>query len=248
MAAVRLFRSLLFFAAMVVLTLGFATAVVLAYPLAFSVRSRLACLWARSCLYALNTLCGLGFRVQGIENLPNGGRIIFSNHQSAWETIALLYIIPGPQTWVLKRELLWVPLFGWALAAVGSIAIDRRSGKRAVARIIERGKACLAHGRSVIIFPEGTRVPVGSERRWGKGGALLASASGYPVVPVAHNAGVFWSRRGILKYPGMIQVVIGPAIDSKGLGAEQINRQAKAWIDRQLAELPTHWRSSTPSV
>ncbi len=234
-----LIRSLLFFLALVLTTSLFAVLVTLSYPLPVERRKVLAELWARSCLWSLKVLCDLGFRVSGEENLRgHGGRIVLCNHQSAWETIALQRIIPGPQAWVLKRELLWIPLFGWALAATRAIAIDRSAGRPAVERIIARGKARLDEGCSVMIFPEGTRVAPGATRRWGKGGGLLAADSGYPVVPVAHNAGVFWARRGLLKHPGTIDVEIGPPIDTRGLSAEEINAKAKSWVTDKLQEFP----------
>jgi 1-acyl-sn-glycerol-3-phosphate acyltransferase len=162
--------------------------------------------------------------------------VILAKHQSAWETIAFQQIFP-PQTWVLKRELLWIPLFGWALALLRPIAIDRGAGRVAIEQVIEQGRERLQSGIWVVVFPEGTRVAPGTRRRYGIGGAALAAASGYPVVPVAHNAGSFWPRRGFRKRPGMIRVVIGPVIDSHGKTAEEIRRQAEEWIENTMAGL-----------
>src|SRR3989344_228648 len=192
--------------------------------LPFPLRYRIISQWARWQVSLLKILCRLDHRVEGREHLPPGAAIVMSKHQSAWETIVFQQIFP-PQTWVLKRELLWIPLFGWALALLRPIAIDRGAGRQAIEQVIEQGRERLQSGIWVVVFPEGTRVAPGTRRRYGIGGAALAAASGYPVVPVAHNAGSFWPRRGFLKRPGTIRVVIGPVIDSHGKTAEEIRRQ-----------------------
>jgi 1-acyl-sn-glycerol-3-phosphate acyltransferase len=157
-------------------------------------------------------------------------------HQSMFETLALQKLF-YPQTWVLKRELLWVPLFGWGLAMLAPIAIDRKAGRKAVRQVIDQGKARLDAGLWVVIFPEGTRVAPGAKGRYGMGGALLAEHSGYPVVPVAHNAGWYWPRRGFLKYPGTIRMVVGTPITSAGKTAAEINAEAEAWIEATVASI-----------
>jgi 1-acyl-sn-glycerol-3-phosphate acyltransferase len=187
-------------------------------------------------MFLLKHICGLDYRVDGLEHLPAGAAVILAKHQSAWETIAFQQIFP-PQTGVLKRELLWIPLFGWALALLRPIAIDRGAGRVAIEQVIEQGRERLQSGIWVVVFPEGTRVASGTRRRYGIGGAALAAASGYPVVPVAHNAGFFWPRRGFLKRPGTIRVVIGPVIDPRGKTAEEIRRQAEEWIENTMARL-----------
>ena len=184
------------------------------------------------------SICGLDFQVDGLENIPSNNTIVLSKHQSAWETIALRCILPPEQTWVLKQELMWIPIFGWALAAAQPIAIDRKSGRRAAGQIIEQGSKRLKQGRTVVIFPEGTRVAPGNRKKYGIGGGLLAEKTGYPVLPIAHNAGVFWRRRGIKKFPGTIQVVIGPVINTNGLSAIEINKRAEQWIENTLSQLP----------
>jgi len=194
--------------------------------------------WARSVLILLRAICGLGYRVQGLENVPVGGAIVFCKHQSAWETIAIRALFPPAQTWVLKRELVRIPVFGLALAAFEPIAIDRSAGRRAVKQLLDRGIRWLELGRLVIVFPEGTRVAPGERRSYGIGGAILAERSGRPVIPVAHNAGVFWSRRSLLKYPGVIDLVVGAPIATQGRRAADINRDAEAWIESSVAQLP----------
>jgi 1-acyl-sn-glycerol-3-phosphate acyltransferase len=206
--------------------------------LPFRFRSAIANGWGYCNLVLQRWICGLKYRISGLENIPQRNTIVLSKHQSAWETIAFRWLLPREQTWVLKRELMWIPLFGWALAAAQPIAINRKAGRRAAVQIIEQGKARLEQGRTVVIFPEGTRVAPGTRKKYGLGGALLAEKTGYPVLPIAHNAGVFWRRRGIQKYPGTIDVVIGPLIETTGLNAAEINRRTEQWIEETLSKLP----------
>jgi 1-acyl-sn-glycerol-3-phosphate acyltransferase len=236
-----LFRSLLFyplfFGSTVVLSL---LLVLLGWALPYPQRCRIAIAWGRFNLWALRVVCGLHYRVSGLEQLPATNAVLLVKHQSAWETFALWAILGRPLTWVLKRELMWVPIFGWALAIMQPVAIDRKAGKRALREVVEQGRQRLQQGRWVVIFPEGTRTAPGERRKYGAGGALLAERSGFPVVPIAHNAGMFWRRRGIGKYPGVVEVKIGPLIETQGLSAGEINQRAEAWIEAEaLAMLQT---------
>jgi 1-acyl-sn-glycerol-3-phosphate acyltransferase len=192
--------------------------------------------WVDSVLKLLRVLCRLDYRVEGREHLPARSSIVLLKHSSAFETLAQLRIFP-PQTWVLKRELMWVPVLGWVLWLLEPIAIDRRGGGIAVQQVLEQGRARLAKGLWVMIFPEGTRMPTGQTRRYGLSGALLATAEGLPVVPVTHNAGYFWPRRGWLKRPGTIRIVIGPPIETRGVEPRVVNERAQAWIEDTLARL-----------
>lgn len=192
--------------------------------------------WARMQMWLARWLVGIHYRVEGRHHLPKGAAIVLAKHQSTWETIALQQILP-PQVWVLKRELMWIPLFGWALALLKPIAIDRGAGRKAVEQVIEQGRQRLDDGFWVVVFPEGTRVAPGHKRRFGLGGAVLAAETGYPVVPIAHNAGSFWPRRTILKRPGTVHVVIGPVIESRGKTAQEIISQAEHWIETEVARL-----------
>jgi len=161
-------------------------------------------------------------------------------HSSAWETIAQAAIFP-PQSWVLKRELMWIPLVGWAVRALKPIAINRKAGAAAVSQVIEQGTQRLRDGMWILIFPEGTRVAVGETRKYGVSGALLASRAGCKIVPVAHNAGYYWPRRGWVKKPGVIRVVIGPPIEAAGRDARELNEEVRAWIEHQITALaPTN--------
>lgn len=237
-----------FVKAMIVYTIMFGSAAVLG-PLSFLMifrplqsRYRVLTWWARVNIWFLEKVCGLHYEVIGAENIPAENGIIYCKHQSAWETLALQQIFP-PQTWLLKRELLWIPFFGWGLAMLGSIGIDRKSGSKALAKLIEQGSERLQQGLWLVIFPEGTRVPPGENRHFHKGGSILASRCACPVVPVAHNAGEFWPRKTIVKIPGTIKVVIGPPIDTRGKKASQINREAEEWMFRTMREI-----SSVPVV
>lgn len=231
-----LLRSLLFNLLMWLSVLVYVPLALLTFPFPHKSRYRFISGWARMQMWLVRLLCGIRCRVEGREHLPKGPAIILAKHQSAWETMAFQAIFPI-QTWVLKRELLWVPFFGWGLALTKPIAIDRGAGRRAITQIIEQGKDRLKQGIWIVVFPEGTRMAPGTTRRYGIGGAALAAESGYPVVPVAHNAGSFWPKRGFLKRPGTIHVVIGPTIHTHGKSAEDINRAAEEWIEGKMREL-----------
>ncbi|GAB4507350.1 MAG: lysophospholipid acyltransferase family protein [Sulfuricaulis sp.] len=229
-------RSLLFNVVMLVSVAIYAPLMLLTAILPYPLRYRLVSQWARFQAFQLKFLCGLDYRVEGREHLPQGAAIVLSKHQSAWETIVFQQIFPA-QTWVLKRELMWIPLFGWALALMRPIAIDRGAGRKAVEQVITQGRERLQSGIWVVVFPEGTRVAPRTRKRYAMGGAVLAAETGYPVVPVAHNAGSFWPRRGFMKKPGTVRVVIGPTIDPRGKKPEEIIRQTEEWIENRMVEL-----------
>ena len=199
----------------------------------FPRRAGLARIWAVVLLGALKWLCRLDYTVEGREHIPPDNHIALWKHASTWETLAIGVVFPR-QVWVLKRELLWIPVVGWGIRLLHAIAIDRGAGHTAVNQVIEQGRQRLAEGDWVVIFPEGTRMPAGQTRRYGVSGALLASQTGRLVIPVAHNAGYFWPRRGWLKKPGTVRVVIGPPIQAAGRDPREINAEAQAWIEGQL--------------
>ncbi len=205
--------------------------------LPFTVRYRFADIWINYLLYMLKLCCGLSYEVEGLENVPKGrAAIILSKHQSAWETIALRQIF-SPQTAVLKKSLLQIPFGGWALATLKPIAIDRSNQKEALKMLLDQGLARLQEGLFVLIFPEGTRVAPGDSKKFNAGGAILASKTGYPVIPLAHNAGEFWPRNSFLKFPGVIKVKIGPVMPVEGKSAKEINAEAEAWIVQAMAKI-----------
>ena len=231
-------RSLLFYFGLALSTLLFVPLSILIYPLKMDFRFRVISKFAVFNLYWLKLCCKLDHVVEGLDNIPaKGAAIIMCKHQSAWETLALQQFFP-PQVWVIKRELLWIPIYGWGLAAMEPIAIDRSSASRALRQIVEQGCQRLAQGLWVVIFPEGTRTAAGERHKYQPGGGMLASKSEYPVIPVAHNSGYFWPRNSIKKLPGTIHMVVGPAIETKGKSAKQITRETEAWIEDTVEKLP----------
>ncbi len=226
-------RSSAFSLGLIISTVVYALLSLFAYPLPFNTRYRFLTTWADFNIWWLKLVCQLDYRVEGLDNVPKQASIVLSNHQSSWETLALKKFFP-PLAWVVKRELLWIPFFGWGLSLAEPIAINRRSGQKAVEQLLNQGCKRLATGRWIIVFPEGTRVAPGTKRRYKLGGAVIASRTQAPVVPVAHNAGLFWPRRQFVKYPGTITVSIGPPIDTRGKKPEAINAEAKAWIEAKL--------------
>jgi len=234
--AVQLFRSLLFTVYMMASACLFGGVMALGFWLPYRAQFAIARTWARILLWMLARLCGLTFTVEGRERIPAGNHIVMSNHTSAWETVAQFLIFP-PQVWVLKRELLWIPFVGWGLKLLRPIAINRGEGHRAVNQVVEQGKARLADGLWIIIFPEGTRVVAGDRRKFGVSGALLAIAAGKCVVPLSHNAGQFWARRGFVKKPGRIRVIIGEPITSAGKKPRELNEEVKQAIEAGLARI-----------
>lgn len=229
-------RSLVLFLCQLLITPLFALFAILSFPFHPITRYRIISGWALSMMWLLRVVCGIRMEVKGAENIPAEPRILLCKHQSAWETIALQKVFP-PQVWVLKRELLWLPFFGWGLAMTSPIAIKRSDGKGAMKQLLKQGKERLHDGFCVVIFPEGTRIPYGKKGKYKVGGALLSHSSGVPVVPIAHNAGKVWPRNSFLKHPGVITISIGPEIDPAGLKADEINQRAETWIETEVARL-----------
>lgn len=229
-------RSLLFYFGVLVLTPIFSILAILLFPLNNVTRSRIASGWAYCTLFWLKLTCNLGVSVKGKEHIPNHPSIILSKHQSAWETIALQTIFP-PQIWVMKRELLMIPFLGWAFMALAAIPIDRSAGREALKKLVAHGKDRLSRGLWVVIFPEGTRTAPGQRAKYHIGGAWLASHTQSTVVPVAHNAGRYWRKNSFKKYPGTIQVVIGPPIETAGLKPDEVNQRVENWIEAEMLSL-----------
>jgi 1-acyl-sn-glycerol-3-phosphate acyltransferase len=229
-------RSVLFAIALIIVTPPYALVALASAPLPRMARYRIISGWSRLIVWLARVILGIEWRVEGLENLPSRTAVILAKHQSAWETLAFQHIFP-PQVHVLKRELLWIPFFGWGLALMSPIAIDRRRGVAALRAIARRGQQRLDQGFWVVVFPEGTRVAPGESRDYQPGGAWLAAASGVPVVPVAHNAGLYWPRNAFLKRPGTVTIRIGPSIDSTKCDPLTINAKAKEWIEEQQKAL-----------
>ncbi len=203
--------------------------------LPFPRRFALVRVYASVVLWVLRWSCGLTHKVEGAP-LPPGCHVALWKHSSSWETMAMMVIFPR-QVWVLKRELLWIPVVGWGLRLMHAIAIDRKAGHSAVAQVVEQGKARIAEGDWVMVFPEGTRMAAGETRRYGVSGALLAAATDTLIVPVAHDAGYYWPRRGLMKKPGTIRVVIGPAVAPAGREVRAVNEEVQNWIETTVRGL-----------
>jgi len=188
-------------------------------------------------IWLARVVLGIRYVVRGRENLPAQPAVVLAKHQSAWETVAFLFLFP-PVSAVIKQELLNVPFFGWAYRMLSPIAIDRSAGREALKQIVTKGKAKLEQGFWVLVFPEGTRVAPGEKGRYGIGGAWLAAETGTPIVPVAHNAGEVWPKNAFVKRPGTITVSIGPAIETAGKSAAELTRAVEAWIETEMTRLP----------
>lgn len=234
--AALVLRSALFGLLLALITPPFSLIALLTFPFKPMRRYRIISQWARLMLFLLKSVCGIRYRVRGAEHIPAGPCIVLAKHQSAWETLAFQEIFP-PQVWVLKKELLHIPFFGWGLAMMSPIAIDRSSSTAALKQIADQGRQRLADGFWIVIFPEGTRVNPGQKGHYQVGGAWLAVASGAPVLPVAHNAGEFWGRNAFLKRPGTITVSIGEPIDPRGLKPAELNSRVEAWIEAEMERI-----------
>ncbi|MBZ4201364.1 MAG: 1-acyl-sn-glycerol-3-phosphate acyltransferase [Methylotenera sp.] len=228
-------RASLFFIGQVITAPIFTLIAVLAWPLNPILRNQLISGWARSMIWWLKFTCNIRHEITGLENIPDTPCIILSKHQSTWETFAFQAIFPT-QVYVLKRELLWIPIFGWGLAMTSPIAINRASGREALKQLVSKGQARLAQGLWVVIFPEGTRIRPQQHGKFHIGGAWLACHTKTPVLPVAHNAGHCWPK-GFIKKPGVIKLHIGKPIDTQALKADTLNLQVQAWIEAEMQVL-----------
>jgi 1-acyl-sn-glycerol-3-phosphate acyltransferase len=226
-----------FLLASIIATIMIAPMILVAAIFPFPVRYSCARAWAGTVLKIAELCCGIRYEVEGLEQLnTDSAVIVLSNHQSAWETIAFRYLLPA-QTSLFKQSLLWIPFWGWAMATLKPIAIDRNNKSAALRKLISHGTEALKQGLWVIVFPEGTRMPVGEMGGFSAGGAMLAQKSGYPVIPIAHNAGKYWPRYSFLKYPGTIKVKIGSPIISKDRKTADINKEAEDWVAQALQEI-----------
>ncbi|MDH5258563.1 MAG: 1-acyl-sn-glycerol-3-phosphate acyltransferase [Gammaproteobacteria bacterium] len=231
-------KSFVFFINMVISAVLFSVPSVLTFLFPFEKRYAFVSQWARYNIWALGKICGLTFQVKGAENIPSEASIILCKHQSTWETFALQLVFPA-QIWVLKKALLKVPFFGWALSMLEPIAIDRSARKKAMEQIMEQGKIRLDNNRWVVLFPEGTRIAPGQRGKYKLGGARLAEHTGKLVVPVAHNAGEFWPKHSMTKKPGVITLSVLPAIDPRGKTAAEIGQLVENSIENEMNVITT---------
>lgn len=229
-------RSFIFLILQTLLTVPYGLFGLLSFFLPRLTRYRLISTWSAVVMFLAHWVLGIRYRVEGLENLPAGPAVILSKHQSAWETIAFQRIFP-PLSFVLKRELLRIPFFGWGLTAFSPIAIDRGAGREALRQLVEQGQARLRAGFWVIVFPEGTRIAPGDKGNYQAGGAMLACKAGADVIPVAHNAGRVWPKNALFKRPGVVTVKIGPPIATAERKPAEVNAAVEAWIEARMADL-----------
>ena len=229
-------RSILFVLGQAITAPIFTLIAFIAWPLNPVTRNKLISGWARSMIWWLRITCNITHKISGLDNIPNTPSIILSKHQSAWETLAFQAIFPA-QCYVMKRELLWIPIFGWGLAMSSPIAIDRSAGRDALKKLVSLGKDRLAKGLFVVIFPEGTRKAPNEKGKYHIGGAWLATHTATQIIPVAHNAGEFWGKNSFIKKPGVIQIHIGQAIQTAGLKTDVVNSKVEHWIEAEMLSL-----------
>jgi len=231
-------RSLVYTALLFAGTMAFGVVVLVSalLPLTIEQRYVIPRYWGLFHTWLAKEICGLGYVVEGQENLPPGPFVSLWKHSSTWDTLAQMFVVP-PASWLLKREVTWIPVIGWAVSTYKPIAINRNARSSAVNQVVKQGKERLAAGMGVIVYPEGTRVAAWQTRKYGISGALLAKETGVPVVPIAHNSAYLWPRRSPLKKKGTIYVVIGKPIDPSGMDPREINERAQQWVEATIAEL-----------
>lgn len=213
---------------------------VLCAPLPLHRRYQWTVLWPKMVIWAARAILGIRYQVLGADNLPDGPAIVLSKHQSSWETLFYPSYLPRELCYVFKRELLYIPFFGWGIWLLDMIHIDRSKGTDAFEQVVRQGGRKLAQGRWLIMFPEGTRTRVGARRRYKTGGARFAVRTGALVVPIAVNSGEFWPRRAFLKIPGLITVSIGPPISPQGKTAEGLCMEVERWIEGEMRRISPH--------
>lgn len=230
-------RAVLYQIFLVITVIPYAIACLIWAPLPLKLRYRLTVGWPRLAIWGAKVILGIRWQVKGWENLPDEPAVVLSKHQSAWETMFFAAHLPRNVCFVYKRELHRIPFFGWGLALLRMIPIDRAKGRDAVDQVIRVGRQRLEEGRWPLLFPEGTRIAPGKAGRYKMGGTLLAIAAEAPIIPIAHNAGECWPRRAFLKSPGLVTVSIGPLISTKGRNPAEVNQQVEAWIEGEMRVL-----------
>lgn len=231
-------RSVLFILVMAVTVIFFASLTVLGFFLPVRWRYRIAAAYPRLMLHAGRWICGMRWQVKGQENLPDHPVIVLSKHQSTWETFFLVSQMPRHAAFVFKREILFIPFFGWAIGRLDMMHIDRRQGRRAFQHIVKNAPHQFEqHDRWIVMFPEGTRIPPGQTGEYKSGGARLALQNKTPVLPVAVNAGRCWPKKPFIKKPGLITLSYGPLISVDGKTSDQINREVEDWIETEMRRI-----------
>ena len=232
-------RSLLFLLILIVVTPPYTLGVLLCWPLPHHMRRRSVEPWVNFVNWMVKHLLGIPYRLTGAANIPDRAVIVLAKHQSAWETLMLQEVFKDT-VFVWRKEIKYLPFFGWALASIPMIETDRTASRSSLRRLVEQGRDRLDKGYTVIIFPEGTRSQPGSKNRYKNGGAQLAVETGAPVVPVALNSGEFWGRNALFKRRGTVTISIGQAIDPAGLTAGEVTQRAEAWIEAEMSRISPH--------
>ncbi len=227
-------RSTLFWICSILNTLVMAIPVLLGRLVSYDLCARMSQVWLKVNLLCLRYTCGVTWVVKGSENIPDHACLVMAKHQSTWETYFIPSALKTKSVYVAKRSLRVIPIFGWSLMALHFILIDRKSGRSAISQMVQQSKERFAAGISVIVFPEGTRMPVGAQPAYRIGGASVATQTGVDVLPVALNAGEFWPRLGYIKWPGEITVIFGPLIKTEGKSAEEVMQETQQWIESQM--------------
>jgi 1-acyl-sn-glycerol-3-phosphate acyltransferase len=238
-------RTALFLLFQLVTVIPVAIGCLLIAPLPLHLRYRFTILWPKMVIWAARVICGVRWRVLGWDRLPDGPAVLLSKHQSTWETFFYVAYMPRELCFVFKRELLWVPFFGWGIALLKMIHIDRRQGRDAFESVVKQGQRKLDEGRWIIMFPEGTRTPYGSQGKYKSGGARLAIRTGARVVPIAVDSGRCWPKRPLLLSPGLITVSIGAPIETAGRTPDAVNDETERWIEAELRRIAANAYPST---
>ncbi|GGX75829.1 lysophospholipid acyltransferase family protein [Pseudoduganella dura] len=233
-------RSLVFTVVMAIATVIWSFVCMLAAPLPYNKRYYVTSRWNVFVIWLAKVVCGIRYEFKGYENFPDSPAIVLSKHQSAWETIFLLANLPRPLVFVFKKEILYIPFFGWGIALLRMIPIDRKQGKNAFRMVVAHGKRRLKDGQWIIMFPEGTRIPVGQAGKYKSGGTRLAIDTGVPVVPIAVNSGECWPKNSFIKYPGKITVSVGKPISSEGQTPDGMMEQVEQWIESEMRVISPH--------
>jgi len=237
-------RSLVFAVLVGLLTIVWAFVCMLVAPLPYNKRYWVTARWNVTVIWLAKVLCGINYRIVGVENLPDEPVILLSKHQSAWETIFYLMYMPRPLVFVFKKELHYIPFFGWGLALLRMIPIDRSKGRDAFAHVVIQGRKRLAGGQWIIMFPEGTRIPVGQKGVYKGGGARLAVETQTTVVPLAMNSGDCWPKNSFVKKPGLITVSIGKPISVLGKTPVDVMQEVETWVEAEMRVIsPQNYKS-----
>ncbi len=229
-------RSAVFWVWQIICTLVIGPFVLLFGLFSFKLGYATAIVWNRANIWGLKYICGVSWKVEGRENIPDKPCVVLSKHQSTWDAYFLPMLF-SYSVYVAKRSLILIPIFGWALYVLKFILIDRKSGRSAIQQMCEQAADRLSKGRWVLVFPEGTRRPVGAPPAYRIGGAKIAEQVPADVLPVAVNAGEFWPRMGFIKWPGEITVSIGPVIKTEGKTAAEILQETENWIEGRMSEI-----------